>query len=134
MNFITLSGRVSGINEQTNNNGWYSVSFRINNRAVGSILKTNLVEGDVVTVVADDLPEPNVVAVRNESTKLVYQPDEPKMPGFPLFGLAFGLLLVPFLIGVLLLWMSWTGYQSRIEGCKRDREIRRLMAAAPVAV
>jgi hypothetical protein len=133
MNFITLSGRVSGINEETNNTGWYTVRFRLNNRAVCSSLKTNLVEGDLVTAVAEDVPEPIIFALRNESTKVAYQPEEPKAPGIPLVGIFFGILFVPFLIGVLFLWMTWMGHASRVEGYKRDREIRRLLAAAPAA-
>jgi hypothetical protein len=134
MGLITFSGRVSAVKEETNAAGWSWVRFRINNRPVITALRPNLTEGDVVTVVALDMPEPDVLALRNESTGVRYEPVESNAPGFPFFGLGFGILCVPFLIGFLLLWMSWAGYQSRIEMYKREVETRRLLKAAPLAV
>lgn len=130
MKLIVLSGKVSGVKEDMNG-ACGTVRFRIDNRPVTTAISVNVMEGDMVTVVADDGTEPIVFALRNESTKVVYQPDEPKPARIPFVMIFSGVLLLAFLVGFLLLWMAWMKYQAGVAMYKSNREIRRLLASAP---
>jgi hypothetical protein len=103
------------------------LSFRIGNRPVISYIKMNVMENDLVTAVGTDVPETQIEALRNEVTKVEYVP--PELPvSFPIFGIIFGILLIPFfLIGLGFLFFSWIGYSNGKVALKRAKEIKQLL-------
>lgn len=124
---ITISGQVSGLKEE--GGGIYTVRFRIDNRPVVCYMKANIVNGDILKVIIPDEPEPTVVALRNESTKLYYGPPEVK-PKFSVGGLIFGILTIPLIgVGFFIIWMTIDGYRGQFGLRDYAREIKRMMGS-----
>lgn len=95
MGITTLSGTVSGVREQAHITGdreqvqtHRSVHFRIGNRPASMKSVPHLMDGDLVTVVGKDSPEFEIMALRNESTGVIYQVMN------PVFMMAAGVVVI----------------------------------------
>lgn len=125
MGMTTISGAVSGVREHTNVSGnrdqvqtSRSVHFRIGNRPAHMKSTPHLMDGDVVTVAGKDSAEFEIIALRNESTGVIYQVVNPIMMigggivmilcSFPMAILVFP----PLIIIPMGIYMIWKGFQA----------------------
>jgi hypothetical protein len=123
MGMTTISGPVAGVRERTDVSGdretvqtSRSIHLRIGNRPAYMKSSPNLMDGDVVTVAGKDSAEFEIMALRNESTGVIYQVMN------PLFGMGAGvavilcslpmailvfppLFLIP--VGIYMIWQGW---------------------------
>jgi len=119
---IKISGTVSGLKE--------NLRFRIGNRPAYTIhITPNLENGDVVTAVGYGAGEFCVCALRNETTKLVYSASEPAAH-VDVLGLIGGIIMLPFLIGLVILWGVWKNYKIQVGSRDFGRAVNRLMNSA----
>jgi hypothetical protein len=130
MALVVLSGRINAVRESTENvnHVGYYVRFRIDSRPVTTALRVNLSEGDLVVAVAKENPqEPEVVALRNETTKIVHKADE-SAARISVFMIILGIATIPFFgIGLYLIWMSWHAYRLDTRRLTSAREANRLL-------
>ncbi len=126
MGMTTISGTVSGVREQANVTGnreqvqtHRSVHFRIGNRPSYMKSSPHLMDGDVVTVAGKGSAEFEIIALRNESTGVIYQVMN------PLLTIGAGILVIlcslpmailvfpPFIIIPMGIYMIWKGIQAQ---------------------
>jgi len=123
---ITLSGRVNGLKEG-NDGGIYMVRFRIDDRPLVCYLQANLIDGDMLKVVAEDGAEPIIVALRNEKTKVYYGPPQPE-PKLNIFMIIFGIITIPLVgVGFFILWMAWDSYRGQFRVRDYAREVKNML-------
>lgn len=124
MGMTTISGAVSGVREQAHVSGnretvqtRHSTHLRIANRPSHMKNSANLMDGDVVTAAGIDRAEFEIIALRNESTGVIYQVVN------PMFQMGAGVVMIlcalpmvilifpPFIFIPLGIYMIWKGWQ-----------------------
>jgi hypothetical protein len=126
MGMTTISGAVSGVREHTDVSGnretvqtSRSIHLRIANRPAYMKSCPNLMDGDVVTAVGKDSAEFEIIALRNESTGVIYQVVNPMFQigaGIVviLCSLPMAILVFPPLFFIPLgIYMIWKGCQAQ---------------------
>jgi hypothetical protein len=137
MGMTTIYGTVSGLRERTDVLGnrnevrtQRSVHLRIGNRAAFIKSSPNLADGDIVTAAGLDGAEFHIIAIRNESTGVLYWEVNPLHAIIggsvvillsPIF---FLLIFPPFILIPLGGWMIWKGIQAK--------NAEKLLRATPV--
>jgi hypothetical protein len=126
MGMTTIYGTVSGLRERADVTGnrnevrtQRSVHLRIGNRAAFMKSSPNLADGDMVTAAGKDGAEFQIIALRNESTGVLYWEVNPLhaiLGGIvvilisPIF---FILIFPPFIFIPIGCYMIWKGIQAR---------------------
>jgi hypothetical protein len=120
-----IRGEVSGLKEEEAVN--YMARFRIDNRPVVCYMKANIVNGDILKAVIREGGEADIVAFRNESTKLVYGPPEPE-PKLSIGMIIFGILTIPCIgVGFLIIWMAWDSYRGQFKLRDYARKVKAML-------
>ena len=138
MGMTTLGGEVSGLRERADVVGnrrevqtQRSVHLRIGNRPAFMKSSPNLMDGDRVTAAGMDGAEFRILALRNDSTGVLY------WSVHPLFSILAGLLTIllspiffflvfpPFVLIPMGVYLIWQGIQAR--------QAEKLLRATPAA-
>jgi len=142
MGMTTIYGTVSGLRERSDVVGnreqvqtQRSVHLRIGNRAAFMKSSPNLADGDMVTAAGNDGAEFQIIALRNESTGVLYTEIN------PLFAIIGGIVVVlispiffilifpPFIFIPIGCYMIWRGIRAK----NAEKLLRATPVQAPVS-
>ena len=126
MGMSTISGTVGGMRERADVSGnreqvqtQRSVHLRIGHRAAFMKSSPHLIEGDLVTAVGKDGGEFEILALRNETSQVIYQALNPVMAMVGGVLMIFCSLLLailifpPFILIPMGIYMIWKGVQAQ---------------------